>query len=104
MVNDPLRDDGVARLRVGPQEGQEVSCHADPRIAADLAKYLDRHTRMVLYGDITYEGEAPKRIHVEGFTTVPGTLPTLADVHALRLRPPNGMSVEEYLDELRDDG
>jgi hypothetical protein len=104
LVNDPLKTDGRAKLRERNSEN-EVLCQSDPETAAKLAHHLDRETRVILYGTITFENGVPKRIHVEDHTTVPAdsSLPTLEDLHALQLRPPNGMSAEEYLDDLRGD-
>jgi hypothetical protein len=105
ITNDPLKDDAHAKLRER-DSGAEVRCDAEPHIAANFAPYVNRETRIVLYGDITYEGDLPARIKIETFAAMPSedSLPTLADIHAMKLRPPSGTSMEDYLDELRDDG
>ena len=102
LSNDPLRDDGVAKLRDG---NADIICHAVPQMAAEMARYLNRKSRIVVYGDITYENGGPKRIQVESFVVIPSEndIPTLDDLHAIKLRPPGGKSVEDYLDELRGD-
>jgi hypothetical protein len=104
LSNDPLKADGTAKLRERT-DGAEVNCHADPEVAARMAHYLNRQTRVVLYGIVTYENEVPKRIQVEDFTALPSDndLPTLDDLHAMRLRPPRGMNPEDFLDNLRGD-
>lgn len=104
LVNDPLKTDGSARLR-DRENGVDVSCHASPAMASKMAQYVNRETRVIVYGNITYEDGIPRRVAVEDFITAPAehVLPTLEDLHALRLRPPNGVSVEEFLDELRGD-
>lgn len=104
LVNDPLRPSGSAKLR-DRIDGYEVLCQANAAKSAAMARYLNRSTRVILYGTITSEDGIPKRIEVEDFTTVPGDvdLPTLEDIHAMNLRPPEGFSVEDYLDDLRGD-
>jgi seryl-tRNA(Sec) selenium transferase len=70
-----------------------------------MARYVNRETRVVLYGTITYEDGIAKRIQVEDFTAIAAddALPTLEDLHSLRLRTPGGMGVEEFLDDVRGD-
>lgn len=104
LTNDPLKVDGSAKLREATT-GADVSCHASPAKAAEMAKYLNRETRVVVYGDVTYEEDVPKRVAVEDFTAIPAQdlLPTLGDLHAMRLRPPDDASIEEFLEDLRGD-
>jgi hypothetical protein len=104
LANDPLKDDGSAILR-DRFSGAEVRCHAAPGTASKMAPYVDRKTRVVLYGTVTYEDGVPQRIDVEDFITVPSddVLPTLDDLRAMRLRPSGGRTVEEFLDDLRGD-
>lgn len=104
LVNDPLKNDGSLKLRERTR-GNDITCHAEPRKASELAHYLNREIRVVLYGTITFEDGIPTRMHVEDFSTIPpdGLLPTLDDLRAMRLRIP-GVTAEEYLDDVRGDG
>jgi hypothetical protein len=104
LINDPLKNDGNAILRER-LSGAEVNCHANPAKTSDMARYVDRGTRVVIYGVVTYEDEVPKKVEVEDFATLPAddSLPSLQDIHEMRLGPPRGMSVEDFLDDTRGD-
>jgi hypothetical protein len=104
IENDPLKDDGSAKLRER-FSGAEISCDADPEKASAMARFVNRRTRIVIYGKITYEDNTPVRVHLEDFASLPSEdlLPTLADIQAMRLQTPDGKPVEDYLDDLRGD-
>jgi hypothetical protein len=104
LANDPLKEGAAGRIRDRVDQ-YDVNYSADPATAAKLGQYLNRSTRVVLYGTVTYEDRVPKKIDVEAYTTIPDddNLPTLEDIHAMRLHPPGGLDVEDYLDELRGD-
>jgi hypothetical protein len=105
LINDPKREDGSAKIR-DRVYGHEVVCSANPGTTTEMARYVNRESRIVVYGFIRYEDEVPVKIDVESFVWIPpdDELPTLDDVHALHLRPPEGRTVEDYLEDLRGDG
>jgi hypothetical protein len=102
VSNDPRRDDGSATLLERLLK-VDVACHADPGTATRMAQYVNRQTRVIVYGTVTYEDDVAVRVDVEDFTALPGHLPMLDDLHALELRVPGGAIVEDYLDDLRGD-
>ena len=91
----------ILLTRIGEHK---TSCSLTPPQADELNDYVDRKSRVVLYGKITYENSIPTAVKVENFAIIPpdDKLPTLDDVRAMHLTVPNGVSIEDFISGMRD--
>lgn len=104
VENWPDKTGATATLLTRLKE-ETVNCRLTPAQADELNDYVDRRTRVILYGRITYENGETKRIAVDKSAVIADEekLPTLRDVHALNLAPPSGISIEDFIAEIRGD-
>ena len=73
--------------------------------AEELNDYVDRKTRVVLYGRIAYENGVPHSMTTASYKIIPPDedLPTLDDVRSMKLTVPDGQSIEDFISEMRGD-
>lgn len=100
---DDRPDHQVSDLQIiDPKTDKIVECQISPEKAAALVRYLRQ--RVTLHGKIRYNyAHEPLRIIVEDFEPPVDKIPTLEDLHALKINITNGQDAADYIGRLRGD-
>lgn len=101
-VDDRPRHEVSDLQIIDRRSNQIVNCSVSPEMAESLTEHLRK--RIVLFGMIRYLGGVPQRIKVEQFEAIPTEpLPTLEDLHELKINITNGEDAADFISRLRGD-